>query len=335
MAKDEFQYVSGFLNHFSVEAEKGALPQGQNNPQKPPYGLYAEQLSGTSFTSPRHLNLRTWLYRIRPSVMHTPFIRVQDSGKLRSAPFNEAAASPNQLRWDPVPFDQEEKDFSQNLITLAGSGDTVAGWGCAAHVYSISKSMEQKCFYNADGDFLIVPQVGTLKVQTEFGWMAIHPGQIGVIQRGMKFRVWVTEKSRGYVCENYGAHFRLPELGPIGANGLANPRDFLTPVAAYEDQDQDFELLCKFQGRVWKASMKHNPFDVVAWHGNYVPYVYDLKNFNVMGTVSFDHPDPSIFTVLTSPSSDPGVSNIDFVIFPDRWMVAENTFRPPYYHRNR
>ncbi|HEX6160150.1 MAG TPA: homogentisate 1,2-dioxygenase domain-containing protein, partial [Thermoanaerobaculia bacterium] len=172
-------------------------------------------------------------------------------------------------------------------------------------------------------------------LRTELGHVEVKPGEIAVIPRGTKFRVELQgDDARGYLCENFGAPFRLPDLGPIGANGLANPRDFLSPVAAYEEVEGDFELIAKFGGTLWSARIDHSPLDVVAWHGNYAPYKYDLARFNAINTVSFDHPDPSIFTVLTSPSDTPGTANCDFVIFPPRWMVAENTFRPPYFHRN-
>ncbi len=332
--KNPLHYQSGFGNEFASEAKEGALPQRQNSPQKVPHGLYAEQLSGTAFTVSRSQNKRTWFYRTRPSVLHKPF-KPKDRKLIKSTPFNEVQATPNQLRWDPLPIPKEPTDFVDGLITIAGNGGLHEQTGCAVHLYAINKSMDGCYLYNADGDFLIVPQEGKLLIQTEFGLIDIAPGEIAVIQRGMKFQVKLLEKkARGYICENYGAHFRLPDLGPIGANGLASPRDFLTPTAHYEEQKGSFELVTKFQGGLWSAEIEHSPFDVVAWHGNYVPYKYNLKYFQAINTVTFDHCDPSIFTVLTSPSSSEGVANVDFVIFPERWMVAEHTFRPPYYHRN-
>jgi homogentisate 1,2-dioxygenase len=323
----ELRYQSGFGNEFSSEAIAGTLPQGQNAPQKVPNGLYTEQLSGTPFTAPRTANRRTWLYRIRPSVAHKPFEPI-DQGKLRSAPFDEVAAPPNQLRWTPIPIPSERTDFIDGLITMAGNGNAHTHTGVAIHVYVANASMTNRFFSNADGEMLIV-------LHTEMGVLGVGPGEIAVIQRGIRFRVELLDKTaRGYICENYGALFRLPDLGPIGANGLANPRDFLAPVAAFEDREGDFRLVSKFQGRLWQAAIDHSPLNVVAWHGNYVPYKYDLANFNCINTVSFDHPDPSIYTVLTSPSEIPGTANVDFVIFPPRWMVAEHTFRPPWFHRN-
>jgi homogentisate 1,2-dioxygenase len=334
MMTDTLQYQSGFGNHHETEAETGALPLGQNSPQAAPLGLYAEQLSGSSFVAPRHENLRTWLYKIRPSVRHSKFAAVQGSN-LRSRPFNEIAASPDQMRWNPVPIPEKQTDFIDGLVTIAGNGDSASIRGSAVHIYAANKSMTDRYFYNADGDLLIVPEMGALKVATELGVLTVTPWEICVIPRGVKFQVELLDATaRGYVCENYGPPFKLPHLGPIGANGLANPRDFLAPVARYEEKKGDFELITKFAGKLWQASLDQSPLDVVAWHGNYYPYKYDLRLFNVINSVSYDHPDPSIFTVITSPSEIPGVANVDFVIFPPRWMVAEKTFRPPYYHRN-
>ncbi len=330
----DLQYLSGFGNHFETEAIEGTLPKGRNSPQKVAYGLFAEQLSGTAFTAPRKENLRTWLYRIRPSVMHGQF-KMIDKGSIASRPFTEVPASPNQLRWDPVPMPEEPTEFLDGLITFAGNGGYGSCKGSAVHIYAINKSMSDKFFYNADGDFLFVPENGRIALHTEMGTLELAPGEIALLPRGIKYQVKVLDnKARGYICENYGAHFRLPDLGPIGANGLANPRDFEHPVAQYEDIKGDFKLICKFQGNMFEAPIDHSPLNVVAWHGNYAPYKYDLKKFNAVNTVSFDHPDPSIFTVLTAPSEVPGTANVDFVIFPPRWMVATDTFRPPYYHRN-
>jgi homogentisate 1,2-dioxygenase len=327
-------YQSGFGNEFATEAVAGALPTGQNAPQRVPLGLYAEQLSGTAFTAPRALNRRTWVYRIRPSVMHKPYCQIAN-GLLRSTPFDEVPAPPNQLRWNPVPIPDSPTDFLAGLITLAGNGDLATHSGVAIHVYAANCSMEGLYCYNADGELLLVPQMGRLLIHTELGRIALAPGEIGVVPRGIKFRVELLDgEARGYACENYGASFRLPELGPIGANCLANSRDFQTPVAAFEDIESSVRVICKFQGNLWRGEYDHSPLDVVAWHGNYAPYKYDLTRFCVVNTVSFDHPDPSIFTVLTSPSDTPGTANCDFAIFPPRWMVAEHTFRPPWFHRN-
>jgi homogentisate 1,2-dioxygenase len=321
-------YQSGFSNEFATEALPNTLPVRGNSPQRVAHGLYAEQFSGSAFTVPRAMQKRSWLYRIRPSVTHEPFAE-RAQGLVRSAPFDEAPVPPNQFRWDPLPIPAQRTDFVDGLTTIGGND------GVGIHVYAANASMEGRFFYCADGELLIVPERGGLRIATELGIVEVEPGEIAVVPRGTKFRVELTGvDARGYICENYGANFRLPDLGPIGSNGLANPRDFLTPVAAFEDVEGDFELIAKFGGRLWTARIDHSPLDVVAWHGNYAPYKYDLSKFNVINTVSFDHPDPSIFTVLTSPSDTPGLANCDFVIFPPRWMVAEGTFRPPYFHRN-
>jgi len=330
------QYLSGFGNHVATEALPGALPEGQNSPQRCAYGLYAEQLSGSAFTAPRAHNLRSWLYRIRPSVVQTAFQRRPD-GRLLGAPFGGSPADPNQLRWDPLPLPEASTDFVDGLFTMAGNGSAAGQSGCGVHLYAANADMTERFFYDADGELLFVPEQGALELRTELGQLHVAPGEIAVIPRGVKFQVrraGGAEVVRGYVCENHGRPFELPGLGPIGSNGLANPRDFLTPVAAYEDREGDFELIARFGGHLWSCRMGHSPLDVVAWHGNYAPYKYDLARFNTIGTVSFDHPDPSIFTVLTSPSDTPGMANVDFVIFPPRWMVAEHTFRPPWFHRN-
>ena len=329
------QYMSGFANEFATEAEPGALPQGQNSPQQAPLGLYTEQLSGSPFTAPRHLSRRTWTYRIRPSVMHKPYRRI-DNGSVRSTPFNEVETTPSQLRWNPIPLPPGPCDFLDGTVTLAGNGDLTMHSGLAIHLYAANKSMTDRFFYSADGEFLFVPQLGALELHTELGILGVAPGEIAVIPRGIKFRVQLIDGSAsGYLLENYGQTLRLPELGPIGANGLANARHFLTPVAAYDDRDNaTFQVVAKFQGNLWATDFDHSPLDVVGWHGNYAPYKYDLALFQCMNTVNFDHPDPSIYTVLTSPSELPGTANVDFAIFPPRWLVAEHTFRPPWFHRN-
>ena len=328
------RYLGGFGNEAASEAVPGALPEGQNAPQRPPLGLYTEQISGTPFTAPRSENRRSWLYRIRPSAAHSPFRRI-DNGLLRSTPFDEAEPPPNRLRWDPLPFPDGPADFIDSLVTIGGNGDAGLHAGMAIHVYRANRPMERRVFYDADGELLIVPQQGRLGLFTEFGPVEAAPGEIALVPRGVKFRVALPDnKARGYICENYGQLLRLPELGPIGANGLANPHDFLSPGAAYEDRDETFEIVVKFAGNLWATELDHSPLDVVAWRGNYAPCKYDLARFNAMGSVGFDHPDPSIFTVLTSPSEVAGSANCDFMIFPPRWVVAEHTFRPPWFHRN-
>ncbi len=331
-------YQTGFGNEFATEAVAGALPVGRNSPQRVAHGLYAEQLSGTAFTAPRGENRRSWLYRIRPAAMHGAFARYTRSNNATASfhdDFGDGPVTPDQLRWNPPPEPEVPTDFVEGLFTMAGNGSASAQNGVGIHVYAANRSMQARYFYSADGELLIVPQHGRLTIATELGVLDVEPQQIAVIPRGVRFRVELPDgAARGYVCENFGALLRLPDLGPIGSNGLANPRDFETPYAAFEDRDEPGELIAKFQGHLWRAEIGHSPLDVVAWHGNYAPYRYDLRRFNAIGSISFDHPDPSIFTVLTAPSDTPGTANLDFVIFPPRWLVAQDTFRPPWFHRN-
>ncbi len=326
-------YQTGFGNEFAAEAIAGALPKGMNSPQRAPLGLYAEQFSGTSFTTPRAQNRRTWKYRIRPSVLHQPFEQIANENWLSK--FDELPTTPNQLRWNALEIPEDKTDFVDGIKTVAGCGDPFSQSGIVVHIYSCNKDMTDRFFFNSDGEMLVVAEKNRIRFVTELGILEIGSGEIAVIPRGLKLRVELPEGSaRGYICENYGSLFRLPELGPIGANGLANARDFETPVAWFEDREGLFEMTTKFGGNLWKCAIGHSPLDVVAWHGNYVPYKYDLRRFNTVGSISYDHPDPSIFTVLTSPSGEAGVANCDFAIFPERWLFAENTFRPPWYHRN-
>eukprot|EP00111_Clytia_hemisphaerica_P024242 TCONS_00071463-protein len=251
--------------------------------------------------------------------------------------WNNRVPNPNQLKWNPFDIPPKDTDFVDGLSTICGSGDPKTRHGIAVHVYACNKSMANRCFCNSDGDFLIVVQQGSLLVTTEFGKMKVDQEEICVVQQGMRFSIDVDGPSRGYILEVYDGHFEIPDLGPIGANGLANPRDFKTPQASYDEnfmRPDGFEIIQKYQGYTFKATQDHTVFDVVAWHGNYTPYKYSLKDFCVINSVSFDHIDPSIFTVLTCQSNKPGVAIADFVIFPPRWSVQENTFRPPYYHRN-
>jgi len=328
-------YMNGFGGNFESENLKGALPKKQNSPQKVPFNLYAEQLSGSAFTALRHQNIRSWLYRILPSVKHCEAFTLVKDSLFHSAPLNEVITPPEQMRWDPLPLPSKATDFIEGIVTIAANGNSSEHSGGAVHLYAANRSMTDHYFYNADGDLLIVPQHGSLLLKTEFGLIEIKPSEIAVIQRGIRFQVELLEENaRGYICETYGAPFQLPERGPIGANGLAEERHFQIPVAHHEEKQGQFTLIAKFNGHLWQAPIENSPLDVVAWHGNYVPYKYDLSLFNPVWSVHLDHSDPSVFTVLTSPSFTPGVANIDFVIFPARWMVVEETFRPPYFHRN-
>ena len=331
---DEYTYQAGFGNEFASEAVKGALPAGRNSPQRAPLGLYAEQLSGTAFTQPRAVNRRTWVYRIMPSAAHPRYSRI-GNGTLRGTPFDEIEPDPNRLRWDALPMPEGQTDFIDGLYTVAGNGDLRTRNGMAVHQYAANQSMTRRYFVDSDGELLFVPEHRSVTLHTELGPLAVVPGEIAVVPRGIRFRVELPGgPARGYLCENFGAAFTLPERGPIGANGLANERDFLAPTASYEDGAGPVQVVQKFGGNLWAADYDHSPLDVVGWHGTYAPYKYDTADFMVIGTISFDHPDPSIFTVLTSPSELPGLANVDFVIFPPRWLVGEDTFRPPWYHRN-
>jgi len=329
-------YMPGFGNDFETEALPGALPQGQNSPQRCAYGLYAEQLSGSPFTAPRGTNERSWLYRIRPSVRHGVRFRDAERPLWKSAPnVGDHELPLGQLRWNPTPLPDEPTDFIRGVRTMTTAGDVFGQAGMAAHVYVANRSMADDHFFNADGEMLIVPQDGGITVFTEMGAIGLEPGELAVVPRGMVFKVELAgATARGYICENYGAKFTLPDRGPIGANCLANPRDFKTPVARFEESDRPCRLTAKWCGRFYEAELGHSPLDVVAWHGNYAPCKYDLATFAPVGAILFDHPDPSIFTVLTAPSGEAGTANVDFVIFPPRWLIAEHTFRPPWYHRN-
>ena len=332
----QFEMMPGFGNDFETEALDNALPQGRNSPQKCAYGLYAEQLSGSPFTAPRSTNERSWLYRIRPSVRHTGrFLRI-GVPLWRTAPDAEPHDLPlGQYRWNPLPLPTDKTDFIEGMHTMTSTGDVRQHLGMATHMYAFNEGMTDRVLLNADAEMMIVPEFGELILFTEMGKMAVPPGHVSVVPRGMMVKIQLSgDVARGYMCENYGAKFTLPDRGPIGANCLANPRDFKTPVAAFEDLETPHELVIKWCGGFHRTGLEHSPLDVVAWHGNYTPYCYDLAVFSPVGSIAFDHPDPSIFTVLSAPSATPGTANIDFVIFPERWAVAENTFRPPWYHRN-
>ena len=328
--------MSGFGNHFETEALPGALPVGQNSPQKLNYGLYAEQLSGTAFTAPNHENRRTWCYRILPSVKHTGRFEAIEVPQWKSAPNAPTSAAPlGQYRWDPLPDPADDRTWITGMHTMTTAGDVNTQTGMASHAYVVTSSMTDDYFSSADGELLVVAQAGSLRFVTELGVLDVEPAEIVLLPRGLVYRVEVLDgPARGFVCENYGQAFDLPDRGPIGANGLANPRDFLAPVAAYEDRAAPSTITLKWCGQFHRCETGRSPLDVVAWHGNHVPMKYDLRNYSPVGSILFDHPDPSIFTVLTAPSGLAGTANIDFVLFRERWLVAEGTFRPPWFHKN-
>ena len=335
MQSNYASYMPGFGNDFETEALTGALPNGQNSPQKCPYGLYAEQLAGTPFTAPRGKNERSWCYRIRPSVKHINRFEKVDMPFWKSAPnILDKIISLGQYRWNPIPSNIDT-NFITGMRTMTTAGDVNTQVGMAAHIYVATNSMDNEYFYSADSELLIVPQEGQLRFFTEMGIIDLEPQEIAIIPRGLLFKVDIINgPARGFVCENYGAKFDLPNRGPIGANCLANPRDFKTPKAAFEDNSITSTVTIKWCGQFHITEIDHSPLDIVAWHGNYAPCKYDLRTFSPVGALLFDHPDPSIFTVLTAPSGVEGTANIDFVLFRDRWSVAENTFRPPWYHKN-
>ena len=326
-------YMTGFGNHFSTEAVAGALPMARNSPQRPAFGLYAEQLSGTAFTAPRADNRRSWLYRLRPTALHGAY-RPYTGAPEFDATLPAAPPSPNRLRWSPRAA-VTGTDLIDGIAVMLANGDATSGGGVTVGHYGAMQDMTDRVFLDSDAELLFIPQTGSIDFRTEFGRLVVAPGEIAVLPRGMRWRALLPEgAAQGYVVQNFGADFRLPELGPIGSNGLANRRDFEYPVAAFEDDDTPHQCINRYCGALWVADVPHSPLDVVAWHGNLAPYKYDLAKFNTIGTVSYDHPDASIFTVLTSPSDTPGTANADFVIFPPRWMVGEDTFRPPWFHRN-
>jgi homogentisate 1,2-dioxygenase len=334
MTPSELKYMSGFGNEFATEAVAGALPQGRNSPQRAPHGLYAEVISGTAFTAPRAVNRRTWMYRRQPSVVSGAYAPYEQAWWTSGAA-GGVDMPPDPLRWNPFPIADAPLDWIDGVRTIVANGDVQAQSGLAALVYTANRSMQRRALVNADAEMLFVPQQGRLQITTELGRLEVSAGEVALVPRGLAMRIELPDgASRGYVCENYGAFFRLPELGPIGSSGLANARDFQTPVAAFEDDTGPLEVIRKFGGKLWRNTQHATPFNVVAWHGNLAPCKYDTAHFMVIGSISFDHADPSIFTVLTSPSDTPGTANCDFVIFPPRWMVTEDTFRPPWYHRN-
>jgi homogentisate 1,2-dioxygenase len=334
-APREIGAQSGFGSTHESEALPGALPRRQNAPRRAPYDLYPELLSGTPFTVRSAENARVWMYRIRPSFSHGPLLPLP-WGRF-AAPLKEV--NPNRTRWRPLPIPAHPSrvDFVDGLTTLGGAGDPTSGPGYAVHLYASNADMVDRCFSDADGDLLIVPQAGTLECQTELGWLRAAPGSILLVPRALKFAIVLPDAAaRGFVLEVFGRRLRLPERGPIGSNGLADARHFLAPTAAFEDRtcSAGFQFVTKLGGRLHAAEQEHSPFDVVAWHGNHVPFTYDLSLFNAMGSVTFDHPDPSILTVLSAPLDDHGRSVADFVVFPGRWEVIEHSFRPPFMHRN-
>ncbi|EER04290.1 Homogentisate 1,2-dioxygenase, putative [Perkinsus marinus ATCC 50983] len=226
-------------------------------------------------------------------------------------------------------------DWVDSLFTIAYHK------GASCGVYDFGKDMSEssRVFIHHDADVMFLPRENVLKIRTELGVLRGGPREMILIPKGIKFTVDKANSGRakGYFLENYGAPFKIPDLGPIGiTSGLAHPRHFRAPTASTVENRGASELISKFSGRMYLSKLNKTPYDVVGWYGNYYPTVYDLGLFMAINTVTYDHPDPSIGVVLQSPSLSyaPGTANIDFVIFPPRWLTAENTFRPPWFHRN-
>jgi homogentisate 1,2-dioxygenase len=330
----EMTTLEGFGAPLQSEALPGALPLHQNSPRHAPYGLYPEQLSGTAFGLPRHKNLRTWLYRIRPSAQQSPFRPLRH--ETFTTAFTSEPVEPNLFGWRPCPIPSAGQDFVDGIVTLGGAGDGHSRRGYALHWFTANRSMDNRAFCNADGDFLLVPQLGELTLVTELGVLEVGTGQIALLPRGLRYSVVLrSPAARGFIAEVYGRHFELPERGVIGANGLADARHFRTSTAWFEDRlELGYRITSKLGGVLYDAQQDYSPYDVVAWHGNYVPYVYDLAAFVPVSNVRVDHPDPSIYSVVSCPLDETGSNLLDLIVFPPRWDPTEHTFRPPFFHRN-
>jgi len=333
---ESLRYLAGFGNTLQSEAVPGALPTEQNTPNPPPFSLVTEQINGTGFTVHRAENRRVWLYRLRAQILDRPFTEwASPAGGRFVADFGEGVPTPEVMRFRPMSMPSAPTTFLEGLTTFAGAGDPSQRRGAAVHLYAATADMVDTSFCNIDGDLLLVPEHGRLHVRTELGRLQVAPGEILILPRGIRFQVSLPDgAARGWVGELFDGHFQLPERGPVGANGMADERHFLAPVADFDDDPRPWTIVVRQGGRLWQTTSPHSPFDVVAWHGSYVPFKYDLMRFNSLGSVSFDHVDPSILTVLTSPMDTTGRNAIDFGVFRGRWDVTEGTFRPPYFHRN-
>jgi homogentisate 1,2-dioxygenase len=334
-APKEVPTQGGFGSVHESEALEGALPRDQNAPRRCPYDLVPELINGTPFTVRNVDNSKMWTYRIHASFSQTAFHPLPNARF--ATPLGDV--EPNRSRWapHPIPAPSTPTDFVDGLVTLGGAGDVLSGPGFAIHVYAANADMLDRCFSNADGDLLVIPQEGALDVRTELGWLSVPIGSILFVPRGLKFAIGLPENvGRGWVLEVFGTKLRLPERGLVGSNGLAEARHFRAPHASYEDREcpDGFQHVTKTGGRLFEATHTFSPFDVVAWYGNHAPFVYDLMHFAPVASVRFDHQDPSIFTVLTAPLDDHGRAVADFVFFPPRWEVIEHSFRPPFAHRN-
>lgn len=332
--RDDTSGQSGFGNTHHGEQLPGAVPRSQNSPRHVPYGLYAEQISGSGFVARRGENLRTWVYKVRPSSGHR-LLEPLDHATFNTD-FADEPAAVNLAGYEPLLVPETPTDFVDGVHTFAGAGDPRTRRGAAIHLYVANRSMEHRAFCNADGDMLLVPELGAMTVQTELGVLDLAPGQIMLIPRGLLFAVHLhDDEARGFIGETYGKPFELPDRGPVGSNGMADERHFRAPTAWAEDRlDPGYRRTVKAGGVLYEVSQDHTPWDVFGWHGNYTPYVFDLSDFAAITTGRVDHMDPSAGTVLSAPLDEPGYNALDFVFFPERFDVSKHTFRPPFFHRN-
>ncbi|GAD98612.1 homogentisate 1,2-dioxygenase, putative [Paecilomyces variotii No. 5] len=336
---DPYRYQVGFGNRFVSEAVPDTIPRdGRNLPQRANYDLYIEQLNGTTFVTCRKDMFNVWFHRIRPSCAHKalkPLEYKHDIVSVFSSQNEGVSFVPFNNEWGPleIPLESKPTNFWQGIKTILGHGDPTLKEGVAVHQYAANLSMDKEAFVNHDGDYLFVPQQGRLDIQTELGRMMVLPGELFVIPAGLRFKVSLPDgPSRGYIQEIFGSHFELPDLGPIGSNGLALPQDFEIPVASYDLDTSSWEIITKLAGKLYHYEQAHTPFDVVGWHGNYVPYKYEIEKLLALSS-SKDQLDPSAYTILTAKSKIPGVSITDFCAFTPKWVNSLNSWRPPYYHR--
>lgn len=359
---DNSNTQSSFLPR-SSEAVSGAVPAVNNSPQKPPLGLRTERISGGSFVAPRELSYQTWLYRLRASIAHSDWARLRvsgaDEGYGPPSPVRPANVTPNSRLWGGFPAPAAGSHWANGQQLLGRNGDPQAKEGMALWVFSVTASMPpRQAFASLDGEALVIPQSGALDIQTELGRLVVRQNEIAVIPRNVRYRVCLPEGKpcRGYVCELYQGHFRLPDLGVIGSTGLANVRDFQVPKAFVDAtvhshlgttqapgpgaptgvDDGEWSIVARLVGNLWHCTQAHTPFDVVGWHGTCYPFKYDLARFCALGNLVFDEHDPSLFVVLTARhhGAEPTTAVVDFAVIPPRWMAARDTNWLPYFHRN-
>ncbi|RSL87550.1 hypothetical protein CDV31_016235 [Fusarium ambrosium] len=349
--KEKYTYLNGLGNLHQSEAFPDAVPLVNSYPQHAKYGLRSEKVSGTSFTAtPRSQNLWSFLYRARPSYNHGTF-ELWNQHLETANPSRPKHLTPNSYVWPT--FNVTKGDWTAQHL-LGGNGSPTDKTGVAIWLFHVNKDMPpQTVFSSQDGEALIVPQTGALDIQTEYGKLLVRQQEIAVIPRGIKYRVTLPEgkEARGYVLELYQGHFRLPELGIIGSIGLANPRDFQVPTASFDgkiesqgdtqvavanDGRGEWTIISRLDTKLWFATQDSTPFDVAGWQGTLYPYKYDVRRFNYIGNLNYDHADPSVFVVLTSQSygKEPGTAVVDFAAVGEHWHPAQHTLRVPWYHRN-